>query len=85
MPVAGEVGLHFPPDGEDLLPFLVAEPHGSPEAGEDGGRRVPSAACSGCLSPKGWLESSPAGFIVPPHRPTPVNRQLDILLSFRLV
>lgn len=33
MPMASEVGLHLSPDGQDLLPFLVTEPHGSLKAG----------------------------------------------------
>lgn len=78
MSMAREVGLHLPPDGQDLLPFLVTEPHGSLKAG-------PECSLQPFVFPKGCLASSPVQFIAPAHRLTPVNRQLDILLSFRLV
>lgn len=78
MPMASEVGLHLSPDGQDLLPFLVTEPHGSLKAG-------PKCSLQLFAFPKGWLESSPVGFIALAHRLTPVNRQLDLLLSFGLV
>lgn len=35
MPMAGEVRLHLSPDGQDLLPFPITEPHGSLKAGPE--------------------------------------------------
>lgn len=35
MAMASEVGLHLSPDCQDLLPFLVTEPHGSPKTGPE--------------------------------------------------
>lgn len=32
MPMAGNVRLHLSPDGQDLLPLLITEPHGSLKA-----------------------------------------------------
>lgn len=59
--MASNVGLHFSPDGEDLLPLLVAEPHGSLVAGTDGSQVL----CTAVASPQRVAAKLTRGFYSP--------------------